>query len=40
MFLSRFGKEEFEKLPEVIDKACDMALAFGTIGIERTMKPI
>lgn len=35
--LSRFSHEEFKNLPEMMDKACDMVLSFGTIGIERTM---
>lgn len=35
--LSRFSHEEFKHLPEMMDKACDMILGFGTIGIERTM---
>ncbi len=35
--LSRFSHEEFKDLPEMLDKACDMILAFGSIGIERTM---
>ena len=35
--LSRFTTEEFEKLPEFIDKATDMILGFSSIGIDRTM---
>lgn len=35
--LSRFSHEEFKHLPDMMDKACDMILAFGTIGIERAM---
>lgn len=35
--LSNFDKEEFEKLPEVINKANEMVLSFCTIGPERTM---
>lgn len=35
--LSRFSHEEFKHLPEMIDRACEMILAFGAIGIERTM---
>lgn len=35
--LSRFSPEEFGHLPEMLDKACEMVLAFGTVGIERTM---
>lgn len=35
--LSRFTHEEFKHLPEMLDKACDMIEAFGTLGIERTM---
>src|SRR5690606_1184977 len=35
--LSRFSPEEFKHLPEMLDKACEMILAFGSIGIERTM---
>lgn len=35
--LSNFDKAEFEKLPEVINKANEMVLSFCTIGPERTM---
>jgi PTH1 family peptidyl-tRNA hydrolase len=35
--LSNFDKTEFEKLPEVINKANEMVLSFCTIGPERTM---
>ncbi len=35
--LSRFSHEEFGHLPEMLDKACEMVIAFGTVGIERTM---
>jgi PTH1 family peptidyl-tRNA hydrolase len=35
--LSNFTKEEFDKLPMLIDKACEMILSFTTQGIERTM---
>jgi PTH1 family peptidyl-tRNA hydrolase len=35
--LSNFSKEEFEKLPAIINSAIDMILAFCTIGPERTM---
>ncbi|MBL7856917.1 MAG: aminoacyl-tRNA hydrolase [Cyclobacteriaceae bacterium] len=35
--LSNFSKEEFTKLPLVIQKANDMILSFCTIGAERTM---
>ena len=35
--LSNFTKEEFKELPEVMDKASEMIVSFGTIGIERTM---
>lgn len=35
--LSNFSKDEFEKLPEVINKANEMVLSFCTIGPERTM---
>lgn len=35
--LSNFSKDEFEKLPEVINKANEMVLSFCTIGAERTM---
>lgn len=35
--LSRFSESEFKELPEYLDKACQMILSFGTIGIQRTM---
>jgi PTH1 family peptidyl-tRNA hydrolase len=35
--LSNFKKEEFDQLPGVMDKACEMILSFSTIGIARTM---
>jgi len=35
--LSPFFEEEQEKLPDVIKKAAEMSLSFGTIGLERTM---
>ena len=35
--LSQFTQEEFDQLPELINKAVEMILAFCTIGIERTM---
>lgn len=35
--LSKFSHEEFKHLPEMMDKACEMILSFGAIGIERTM---
>jgi len=35
--LSRFSKEEFEELPGLMDKAIEMILGFGTIGISKTM---
>lgn len=35
--LSKFSHEEFQHLPDMLDRACDMILAFGTIGIDRTM---
>jgi peptidyl-tRNA hydrolase, PTH1 family len=35
--LSNFEKEEFEKLPEVINRANEIVLSFCTIGPERTM---
>ena len=35
--LSKFKPEEFKNLPEMMDKACEMILGFGTIGIDRTM---
>lgn len=35
--LSKFSQEEFDKLPEVLDKAVEMMLSFCTAGLERTM---
>ncbi len=35
--LSRFKPDEFDQLPALMDKACDMILSFCTLGIERTM---
>ncbi|ELR72370.1 Peptidyl-tRNA hydrolase [Fulvivirga imtechensis AK7] len=35
--LSPFKKEEFEALPEKMDKAIDMTLSFCTVGATRTM---
>lgn len=35
--LSRFSQDEFDQLPEIMDKAVDMILSFSTIGINRTM---
>lgn len=35
--LSRFTEEEFEKLPAIIDRACEMIISFGINGIDRTM---
>lgn len=35
--LSRFSHEEFKHLSDMLDKACEMIHAFGSIGIERTM---
>ncbi len=35
--LSRFSPEEFDSLPPLLDKACEMILAFCTIGIDRAM---
>ncbi len=35
--LGRFTPQELSVLPEIMDKAISMALAFCTIGIERTM---
>jgi len=35
--LSPFFEEEQEKLPAIIQKATEMSLSFGTIGLERTM---
>lgn len=35
--LSPFFKEEQEQLPDLIEKAAEMSLSFGAIGLERTM---
>jgi len=35
--LSPFFEEEQEQLPTIIQKATEMSLSFGTIGLERTM---
>lgn len=35
--LSPFTQQEFEELPFAMDKACDMVLAFATIGVNMTM---
>lgn len=35
--LSRFSAEEFEALPEVMDRAIEAIFAFATIGLERAM---
>ncbi len=35
--LSYFSKEEFNQLPVLLDKACQMALSFISIGAEKTM---
>ncbi|MCH8232857.1 MAG: aminoacyl-tRNA hydrolase [Bacteroidetes bacterium] len=35
--LSRFNEDEFKQLPQYIDKACEIILAFIAIGIDRTM---
>jgi PTH1 family peptidyl-tRNA hydrolase len=35
--LSPFTQQEFDELPFIMDKACDMVLGFATIGINRTM---
>lgn len=35
--LSNFSKKEFEELPLIMDKACEMILSFATIGVDRTM---
>lgn len=35
--LSKFSQDEFETLPEKMDKAIEMILSFCTIGISRTM---
>jgi peptidyl-tRNA hydrolase, PTH1 family len=38
--LSKFSREEFAQLPELMDRACDGILSFCTIGLERTMNLI
>lgn len=35
--LSNFSQQEFDELPEKMDKAIEMIKGFGTIGITRTM---
>lgn len=35
--LSNFAKQEFDELPIIMDKACEMILSFCTIGVNRTM---
>jgi PTH1 family peptidyl-tRNA hydrolase len=35
--LGRFSQEQFDALPEKMDKAIEMIFAFSTIGISRTM---
>jgi PTH1 family peptidyl-tRNA hydrolase len=35
--LGRFTQEEFDKMPEILGKAVEMALSFCTTGVERTM---
>ncbi|WKK80358.1 aminoacyl-tRNA hydrolase [Marivirga arenosa] len=35
--LSPFTQQEFDELPFIMDKACDMVYGFSTIGINRTM---
>jgi PTH1 family peptidyl-tRNA hydrolase len=35
--LSNFSKQEFEKIPGIIEKSIDAILSFCTIGLERTM---
>ncbi|MGD1892449.1 MAG: aminoacyl-tRNA hydrolase [Cyclobacteriaceae bacterium] len=35
--LSQFPREELDQLPEIMDRAAEMVLAFCTIGIARTM---
>jgi PTH1 family peptidyl-tRNA hydrolase len=35
--LSNFTKQEFEKIPAIIEKSMDAILSFCTIGLERTM---
>jgi PTH1 family peptidyl-tRNA hydrolase len=35
--LSNFSKKEFEELPPLMDKACEMIFSFCTIGAARTM---
>ena len=38
--LSNFAKDEFNFLPEYLDKACEGILSFCTIGLERTMNVV
>jgi PTH1 family peptidyl-tRNA hydrolase len=35
--LSPFTQQEFDELPFIMDKACEMVLGFSTIGVNRTM---
>jgi len=35
--LSLFPRGELDRLPEIMDRAAEMILAFSTIGIARTM---
>lgn len=35
--LGKFSKDEIITLPSLIEKACDMVLSFGSIGISKTM---
>jgi PTH1 family peptidyl-tRNA hydrolase len=35
--LSNFSQEEIDNLPPLMDKAGEMILSFGTLGIEKTM---
>ncbi|HWA33903.1 MAG TPA: aminoacyl-tRNA hydrolase [Cyclobacteriaceae bacterium] len=35
--LSKFSQEEFQALPEIMDRSIEMILSFCTIGAERTM---
>jgi len=35
--LGKWNKEEQEKLPDIMKKACDTTLAYATIGIDRAM---
>jgi peptidyl-tRNA hydrolase, PTH1 family len=38
--LGNFAKEEMEKLPEIMDKACQGVIDFSAVGIERAMNSI